>query len=105
MAQKLLHYEVLEPLGEGARSTIYAVIDPTTGNQYALKHVVRNDPKDLRFVEQMEQEFEVSKQFVHPNLRRTYDLKISRKLLMKVTEAFLVMELIRGKPLDVRPPK
>ena len=30
MAQKLLHYEVLERLGEGARSTIYSVVDPTT---------------------------------------------------------------------------
>jgi hypothetical protein len=30
MAQKLLQYEVLEKLGEGARSTIYAVQDPTT---------------------------------------------------------------------------
>jgi serine/threonine-protein kinase len=105
MPQKLLHYEVLERLGEGARSTIYRVVDPVTRKEYALKHVVRDDPKDIRFVEQMEAEFEISKQFTHPNLRRTYDLKIQKTLLLKVTEGFLVMELFDGVALDVRPPK
>ena len=105
MPQKLLQYEVLERLGEGAGSTIYKVIDPVTRKEYALKHVVRTDPKDIRFVEQMEAEFEISKQFTHPNLRRTYDLKIQKTLLLKVTEGFLVMELFDGVALDVRPPK
>ena len=104
MAQKLLHYEVLERLGEGARSTIYAVVDPETRQTYALKHVLRADQKDIRFIEQMETEFEVSKQFTHPNLRRSFDLKLVKTLLLKVSEAFLTMELVDGKPLDVRPP-
>src|SRR3954469_8762461 len=104
MAQKLLQYDVLERLGEGARSIIYAVSDPNTRQVFALKHVVRADPKDLRFVEQMETEFEISRQFTHPNLRRSYELKIVKTMLVKVAEAFLVMELFAGKPLDVRPP-
>lgn len=104
MVQKLLHYDVLAVLGEGAKSTIYAVSDPATGQVYALKHVIRNDAKDIRFVEQMEAEFELSRNFTHPNLRRTYELKIQRKMLMKVTEAFLLMELVDGKAMDVRPP-
>lgn len=105
MPEKLLQYDVLEMLGEGARSTIYKVKDPMTGRLFALKHVVRADSKDIRFVEQMEDEFAISRQFTHPNLRRSYELKISRTLLMKVTEAFLVMELFDGTALDVRPPK
>ncbi len=105
MGQKLLQYEVLERLGEGAGSTIYAVIDPASRQVFALKHVVRKDPKDIRFIEQMETEFEISKQFRHPNLRRSFDLKIHKTMLMKVTEAFLTMELVDGKPLDVRPPR
>jgi len=103
MPQKLLSFEVLERLGEGARSTIYAVSDPVTKQVYALKHVVRAEPKDIRFIEQMMAEYNVSKQFTHPNLRRTYDLKVVKSLLMRVTEAFLVMELVDGKPLDERP--
>ncbi len=104
MPTKLLHYVVLERLGEGARSTIYAVQDPTTKQVFALKHVVRNDPKDIRFVEQMETEFEISRQFVHPNLRRTYDLKINKSMLLKVNEAFLIMELVDGRALDQKLP-
>ncbi|HWP41314.1 MAG TPA: protein kinase, partial [Tepidisphaeraceae bacterium] len=104
MAQKLLHYDVLERLGEGARSTIYLVQDPETRQVYALKHVVRAEPKDIRYIEQMETEYEISRQFTHPNLRRAYDLKIVKTLLLKVSEAFMVMEYVDGKPLDVRPP-
>ena len=105
MAQKLLHYDVLERLGEGAGSTIYRVRDPQTGRELALKHVVRTDQKDIRFVEQMETEFEISRQFTHPNLRRSYELKIQKTMLVKTAEAFLVMELVDGKPLDVNPPR
>ena len=105
MAQKLLGYDVLERLGEGAGSTIYRVRDPQTGRELALKHVVRSDQKDIRFVEQMETEFEISRQFTHPNLRRSYELKIQKTMLVKTAEAFLLMELVDGKPLDVNPPR
>lgn len=105
MAQKFLHYDVLERIGEGARSTIYAVKDPATNKVFALKHVLRQDDKDVRFIEQVENEYEVSKVFQHPGLRRSYELKVTKSMLMKKTEAFLVMELVDGKPLDVRCPK
>jgi serine/threonine-protein kinase len=101
MAQKLLHYDVLERLGEGARSTIYLVQDPSSKQVFAMKHVHRDVQKDIRFIEQMEVEFEISRQFTHPNLRRTYDLKIQKSMLLKVNEAFMVMEYVDGKPLDV----
>jgi serine/threonine-protein kinase len=105
MPQKLLNYEVLERLGEGARSIIYAVIDPQTQQVYALKHVLRTETKDIRFIEQMETEYEISRQFTHPNLRRSIELKLNRSMLRRVSEAFLLMELVDGKPLDVRAPR
>ena len=104
MAEKLLHYDVIDVLGEGAKSVIYRVTDPGTGRQFALKHVKRIDAKDLRFIEQIENEFQISRQFTHPNLRRTFELKINKTFLVKVNEAFLVMELFDGRTLDVRPP-
>jgi len=104
MASKLLHYDVIDVLGEGAKSVIYRVSDPSTGRQLALKHVKRIDPKDIRFVEQIENEYEISRQFSHPNLRRSFDLKINKTMLVKVAEAFLVMELFEGRTIDVRPP-
>ena len=105
MPKKLLHYDILDKLGVGARSTIYRARDQRTGREVALKHVIRDATKDIRFVEQMEAEFEISKQFNHPNLRRTFELKVAKSMLMKVTEAFLIMELVEGRSLDVRPPE
>src|SRR5687768_8583611 len=104
MAEKLLNYDVIDVLGEGAKSTIYRVSDPATGRQLALKHVKRIDAKDLRFVEQIQNEYDISKQFTHPNLRRSFELKIVKTMLVKISEAYLVMELFEGKTLDVRPP-
>jgi eukaryotic-like serine/threonine-protein kinase len=105
MGQKLLGYDIIDKLGEGAGSVIFSASDPATGRHVALKHVVRDAQKDIRFVEQMETEFEISRQFNHPNLRRTYELKINKTLLMKVNEAFLIMELFEGTPLDQNPPR
>ena len=104
MAEKLLNYDVIDVLGEGAKSTIYRVSDPATGRQLALKHVKRIDAKDLRFVEQIQNEYDISKQFTHANLRRSFDLKLVKTMFVKISEAYLVMELFEGKTLDVRPP-
>ena len=91
-------------LGEGAGSQIYAVSDPVTHQLYALKHVVRKNENDIRFVKQIEIEFEVSKHFAHPALRKSLDLKINKSMLRKVTDAALVMELFDGTPIDSRTP-
>lgn len=105
MSQKLLHFDVLDRLGEGAKSVIYAVSDPATGQVYALKHVVRAEAKDIRYVEQMQTEYEVSRQFTHPNLRKSFELILKRTLFRRITEAFLLMELVDGKTMDVRRPR
>jgi serine/threonine-protein kinase len=105
MPRQLFGYDVVEFLGEGAGSQIYVVSDRTTHKLFALKHVVRKEEKDIRFVEQLEAEFEVSRQFRHPGLRRSLDLKINRSILRKITDAALVMELVEGTPLDSRPPE
>ena len=104
MADKLLTYDVIDVLGEGAKSIIYRVQDPATRRVYAMKHVKRQAPKDIRYVEQVRTEYEVSKHFTHPALRKSYLFKENKDWLFKVTEAFLVMELIEGTPLDQRPP-
>ncbi len=104
-ATSLGGYEVIRMIGEGAGSTIYAVSDPNTRQVYALKHVIRKNDKDVRFVEQLETEHEVGQLVRHPGLRRTYDLKINKSMLFKITEGILVMELFDGRPLEFFVPK
>jgi serine/threonine protein kinase len=105
LPRKLYGYDVVGFLGEGAGSKIYVVSDPVRNKLLALKHVTRLHEKDIRFVEQLEAEFEVSKQFTHHGLRRTFDLKIEKTFLRRVTEAALIMEMFDGSALDVRPPQ
>lgn len=103
--KSLFGYDVIDLIGEGAGSFIYAVSDPRDNHLYALKHVIRKNDKDIRFVEQLEAEHEVGQLIRHPGLRRTYDLKVNKNLLFKVTDAALIMELFDGRPLEfVKPP-
>lgn len=99
----LFGYKVDSKLGEGAASTIWAVTDPKTKQKYALKHVLRKTDKDMRFIEQIQNEFEVSKQFTHPGLRKSIDLQIKKTLFFKINEAALIMEWCEGVPLDKQP--
>lgn len=103
--RELFGYEVLGHLGDGAGSRIYAVSHETTRQVYALKHVIRKDDKAIRFIEQLENEFAVGKQVRHKHLRAVVNIHINRTMMLRVTEAALVMELFDGIPLDVRLPK
>jgi serine/threonine-protein kinase len=100
MPKTLFGYDVIDKLGEGAGSTIYAVSDPTTHHLYALKHVLNNGDKTLRFVEQLEAEHAVGQLVRHPGLRRTIDLKYNKNLLRKIIDAALIMELFDGRMLE-----
>jgi serine/threonine protein kinase len=105
LPRAVMGYEVLEHLGDGAGSTLYAVTHPETRQVYALKHVKPQTGRDQRFVEQLEAEHEVGRRVQHPGLRRSVDLKVSRNLFRKVTEAALLLEMFDGMPLDRRLPR
>src|SRR3954464_5166149 len=96
----LFGYHVISEIGKGAASTIYAVSDTASGQVYALKHVLRKSDKEQRFIEQVQNEFEVSKACQHPVLRKVVDLKSVKKFFGPVTEVALLMELSDGVPFD-----
>lgn len=105
LPKSLFGYDVLDYIGEGAGSQIYAVSDPASRQLYAFKHVVRKSDKDIRFVEQLETEYEVGSTVQHPGLRKSIALKYERTLLRRVTEAGLVLELVDGRALEFAMPE
>ena len=106
LPKELFGYEVVDRIGEGAASTIYAVTEPRTHQLYALKHVVRKTEKDIRYIDQVENEYNVSKLFRHTGLRRSYELKVNRRVVFgPVTDAALVMEFVHGLPINEQPVK
>lgn len=104
LPRTLYGYEVIDFIGEGAGSLIYAATDPVTNQIYALKHVAVKTEKDQRFVEQLVNEYEIGSKVIHPLLRRCIDLKVTKTLLRKPTDAGLIMELFDGTSCEARPP-
>ncbi|HEY8668096.1 MAG TPA: serine/threonine-protein kinase [Tepidisphaeraceae bacterium] len=102
MPKSLFGYEVLDFIGEGAGSLIYVVSEEQSNQIYALKHVIRHTDRDARFIEQLQNEYEIGRQIDHLHLRRAIALKEQRTLLRKVTEAGLLLEMFDGLPLDMQ---
>src|SRR5947209_19998963 len=100
----LYGYKVDQKLGDGAASTIWLVKDPKTAKPFVLKYVARRTDKDMRHIEQLQSEFEISKKFTHPVLRKSIDLKCTRSLFFKITAAGLLQEYFDGMPLHLQPP-
>ncbi len=97
-------FTILADLGTGAASRLYAVQDPKTKQVWALKHVVKNNPKEQRFLDQTEREAEVGTRLSHPNVRKVFRL-IRVKKLLKTVEMLLLMELVDGVSAEVYPPR
>lgn len=92
-------YRVLARIGEGAASELFAVQDPKTKQVWALKHVRKHSEKDQRFIDQVENEYEVGSRLDHPCLRHVERIVRHRKRF-RVVGASLIMELIDALTLD-----
>ncbi|MEE8168995.1 MAG: serine/threonine-protein kinase [Phycisphaerae bacterium] len=103
MADLASGYNIIEKIGVGARSTIYRVVDPRSGETYALKRVIREPHEDARFLEQAINEHEIAQANDHPSLRRSYELKRFRKWT-KLSEVQVVMEYVQGVSLEQHRP-
>lgn len=97
-------YQVLSVLGQGASSTIYAVMDPRDNHVYAVKRVVRQTPSDQRFIDQALNEHEVAEKIDHEVVRKSFKI-IRRRKLVKLTELLVLMELVDGMTLEVARPQ
>ena len=96
-------YRIVGQIGVGAHSTIHHAVRATTGKSYAIKRVVNEGPDDARFIAQVEAEYQVSHAVKHPNLRYSYSIHRTKKLLA-VQEVRVVMEYVEGQTLQDRRP-
>lgn len=99
-------FRILGELGRGAASIIYLAKDTKSDHIWALKHVAKLEPKDQRFLDQAEAEYEINRQLNHPRIRKI-DRMIKKRagLLSGVSDLFIVMELVDGEAMDRNPPK
>ncbi|MFG0245135.1 MAG: serine/threonine-protein kinase [Phycisphaerales bacterium JB052] len=96
-------YRVISEIGRGAASVIYLVQDPKTKQIWALKHVIKNNPKEQRFLDQTEAEYKIASQLDHESIRKIPRM-IKKGSLLKTNELYLVMELVDGISLHEEQP-
>ncbi len=99
---ELFGYPVLGRLGIGAASVIYKVREPRSSKIHALKHVVKHNEKDQRFLDQVLHEHEIGSQLDHPCIRRIGRL-LKKRRMFKVVELGLLMEHVDASSLDSMP--
>lgn len=93
-------YQILGELGRGAHSTIYHIRRAEDAKEYALKVVPIEEAEHLKFLEQAEHEFHIAKMLNHPNLIKVHTLETEKNWLFKVKKVTLLIEYVKGKPLD-----
>jgi eukaryotic-like serine/threonine-protein kinase len=97
-------YRVLREVGRGAASIVYLVQDPKTKQIWAMKHVVKETPKEQRFLDQAEAEYKIASELDHPGIRKIVRL-IKKGSLLNTRELYLVMEFVDGVSEDLQPPR
>ncbi len=96
-------FRVISEIGRGAASVIYLVQDLKNKQIWALKHVVKKNPKEQRFLDQTEAEYKIASQLDHESIRKIPRI-IKKGTLLKTNELYLVMELVDGISLHEEQP-
>ena len=97
-------YQVMRYLGSGARSTIWQIRDRRTDEIYALKRVVKRESDDIKFMDQVLNEYTIGVQLEHPSLRKM--VRLNRiKRWMAVRELRLIMEYCEGTTIAENRPE
>jgi serine/threonine protein kinase len=93
IGKTILHYKILEKLGEGGMGVVYKVQDTKLDRLLALKflppHMTVNDTDKARLL----QEAKAAAAINHPNVCTIFDIKEDED------RQFIVMEYVEGKTL------
>src|SRR5262245_24539325 len=105
LGQLLLHYRVVEKIGEGGQGTVYKVFD-TTLNRPAVIKVLPPDLTDSASnLVRYEREAKLASSLDHPNICTIFGLhKVNdiQFIAMQYVEGRNVREIVDGRPLDLR---
>jgi serine/threonine protein kinase/tetratricopeptide (TPR) repeat protein len=89
----VLHYRLLEKLGEGGMGVVYRAKDTRLEREVAIKFLPRNSAKSDEDKERFKTEATAAAGLNHPNIATIYAIEETDR------EIFIVMEYIEGKNL------
>jgi Tol biopolymer transport system component len=92
--QQLLHYRLLEKIGEGGMGEVWRATDTTLDRDVALKYLPADLAADPERQARFEREAKLLASFNHPNIAAIFGFHESEGL------RFLAMELVPGEDLE-----
>ncbi len=88
------HYRIIELLGAGAMGTVHIAVDTFIERPVAIKSLRPELTQDPEFVSRFRAEAKSLARLNHPNIATLYSS------LLDGSDLYMVMELVRGRPLD-----
>jgi serine/threonine-protein kinase len=105
IGQLLLHYRVVEKIGEGGQGTVYKVIDTTLDRPAVIKVLPPELLDSASNLARFEREAKLASSLDHPNICTIFGLhKVGdiQFIAMQYVEGRNVRQLVGGQPLDLR---
>ena len=105
IGQLLLHYRVVEKIGEGGQGTVYRVFDTTLDRPAAIKVLPPDLTDSASNLARFEREAKLASSLDHPNICTIFGLhKVGdvQFIAMQYIEGRNVREIVNGRPLDLR---
>ena len=105
LGQLLLHYRVMEKIGEGGQGTVYRVIDTVLDRPAVIKVLPPDLTERPSNLVRFEREAKLASSLDHPNICTIFGLhKVDdvHFIAMQFVEGRNVRELVAGRPLDLR---
>ena len=105
IGQLLLHYRVVEKIGEGGQGTVYKVFDTTLDRPAVIKVLPPDLTDSASNLARFEREAKLASSLDHPNICTIFGLhKVGdvQFIAMQYIEGRNVRQLVDGKPLDLR---
>ncbi|HEX5603236.1 MAG TPA: protein kinase [Pyrinomonadaceae bacterium] len=105
LGQLLLHYRVVEKIGEGGQGTVYKVVDTALDRPAVIKVIPPDLTDSASNLVRFEREAKLASSLDHPNICTIFGLhKVGdvQFIAMQFVEGRNVREIVDGKPLDLR---
>ena len=94
IGKQILHYRIIEKLGEGGMGIVYKARDTKLNRDVAIKFLPGHIAADLQEKERFRTEAQAAAALNHANVTHIYAIEQSEQ------ELFIVMELIEGRELS-----
>src|ERR1700719_320264 len=101
VGDRLVHYEILAPIGAGGMGEVYRARDTRLKREVALKVLPAEVSRDHERRQRFEQEARAVAALNHPNIVAIYDVGEENGVLFLVTE-LVDGESLRGMKLGLR---